>query len=133
MSDPMTVDAQRSPLATEPNAAEVIHLYQVAGRSAAKPMPQLLAAVTALYGEIPELASHGSYVTVSHTGTVSIGFHAPDPTIEALRALVRVAQAMGAVITTHRNETGTTAVDGDFVHQGIPFVLYTTIPTGDSS
>jgi hypothetical protein len=94
-------------------------------------MPELLAAVTALFVEIPELAEHGSYVTISHTGTISIGFHAPDPTIEALRALVRVAQAMGAVITTHRNENGTTGVDGDFVHEGIPFVLYTNLPSGE--
>jgi hypothetical protein len=127
------VDVLRPSLGTEPVGAEVIHLHQVAEKPAAKPMPELLKAVTGLYGELPELAEQGSYVSVSHIGTVSIGFHAPDPTIQALRALVRVAQAMGAVITTHRNDDGTTSVDGDFFHQGIPFVLYTTIPTGDSS
>jgi hypothetical protein len=116
----------------EPTEAEVIHLHQVADRPAARPMLELLNALTGLYAEIPELTSHGSYVTVSHTGTISIGFHAADPTIQALRALVRVAQAMGGVLTTHRNENGTTAVDGDFVHEGIPFVLYTNLPTGDS-
>jgi hypothetical protein len=129
MSAPRTVDAPRPPLVTEPAAAEVIH--EVAGRPAAKPMPQLLAAVTGLYSEFSELADQGSYVTVNHTGTISIGFHAADPTIEALRALVRVAQAMGGVLITHRNADGTTGVDGDFVHQGIPFVLYTNLPTGD--
>jgi hypothetical protein len=133
MSALRTVDAPRPPQLTEATAVEVIHLHDVAGRPAAKPMPELLSTVASLYSEIPELAEEGSYVTVSHTGTVSIGFHAPDPTIQALRALVRVAQAMGAVITTHRNDDGTTSVDGDFVHRGIPFVLYTNIPTGDSS
>jgi hypothetical protein len=133
MSASMTVDAGRPLHMTEAADAEVIHLHQTARRPAPRPMPVLLSAVVGLYSEIPELAEQGSYVTVSHTGTISIGFHAPDPTIQALRALVRVAQAMGAVITTHRNANGTTAVDGDFVHDGIPFVLYTTIPTGDGS
>src|SRR5262245_40623001 len=119
MSASTTVDASRPPNTTEPSGADVIHLHAGAGKPAARSMPELLSAVTALYGEIPDLASHGSYVTVSHTGTISIGFHAADPTIQALRALVRVAQAMGGVLTTHRNENGSTAVDGDFVHDGI--------------
>src|SRR5262245_52439290 len=128
MSAPRTVDAACPPTVAEPTEAKVIHLHQVADKPAARPMPVLLSTVAGLYGEIPELADHGSYVTVSHTGTISIGFHAADPTIHALRALVRVAQAMGGVLTTHRNTDGSTAVDGDFVHQGIPFVLYTNLP-----
>src|SRR5262245_45778133 len=83
-----------------------------------RPMAELLSVTTKLFADNQDLADHGSYVTVSHVGTVSVGFQAPNSTIEDLRALVRVIQAMGVVLLTCRNEDGSTSVTGDFTADG---------------